>query len=157
MINISNELNFLILNIRSYISFKIKSLFSFLIYGHYFRTNNFKEYIKKGANEFGNIYGSSALQSINTLGAQNQDLFNQEFANYDDDKDSEVQEGSTTGALDGGEGPPKTPYAFSDGSAKSKKKQKDNAETATDYELVKDSIIDFNYQDSNEIKFFKRS
>ena len=49
----------------------------------------FKEYIKKGANEFGNIYGSSALQSINTLGAQNQDLFNQEFANYDDDKDSE--------------------------------------------------------------------
>ena len=49
----------------------------------------FKEYIKKGANEFGNVYGSSALQSINTLGAQNQDLFNQEFANYDDDKDSE--------------------------------------------------------------------
>jgi len=47
VINISNELNFLILNIRSYISFKIKSLFSFLIYGHYFRTNNFKEYIKK--------------------------------------------------------------------------------------------------------------
>ena len=49
----------------------------------------FKEYIKKGATEFGNVYGSSALQSINTLGAQNQDLFNQEFANYDDDKDSE--------------------------------------------------------------------
>ena len=47
MINISNELNFLILNVRAYVSFKIKSFFSFLIYGHYFRANNFREYIKK--------------------------------------------------------------------------------------------------------------
>ena len=53
----------------------------------------FKEYIKKGASEFSNVYGSSALQSINTLGAQNQDLFNQEFANYNDesgDKDEQT-------------------------------------------------------------------
>ena len=53
----------------------------------------FKEYIKKGASEFSNVYGSSALQSINTLGAQNEDLFNQEFANYNDesgDKDEQT-------------------------------------------------------------------
>lgn len=47
MINTSNELHFLILNIKSYISFKIKNIFFFLIYGHYFRIDNFKEYIKK--------------------------------------------------------------------------------------------------------------
>tara|TARA_B100000989_G_C19532806_1_gene471085 strand:+ start:1402 stop:2103 length:702 start_codon:yes stop_codon:yes gene_type:complete len=47
MINISNELHFLILNIRSYISFKIKCFFFFLIYGHYFRNKNFKKHIRK--------------------------------------------------------------------------------------------------------------
>jgi len=69
----------------------------------------FKEYIKKGANEFGNIYGSSALQSINTLGAQNQDLFNQEFANYDDDKDSEEDKTPTLFDKDETKQPQKQP------------------------------------------------
>ena len=61
-----------------------------------------------------------------------------------DDKDSEVQEGSTTGALDGGEGPPKTPYAFhdmeDDKKGSGKKKQKQNATNSTGFEMVKDSI-----------------
>tara|TARA_R100001443_G_scaffold109603_1_gene120996 strand:+ start:164 stop:652 length:489 start_codon:yes stop_codon:yes gene_type:complete len=55
-------------------------------------------------------------------------------------KEEEVEEANVTGNIDGGEGPPKTPYAFGDDSEASKKKQKDNAETATDYELVKDSL-----------------
>ena len=54
-------------------------------------------------------------------------------------RSKEIEEMSVTGNLDGGEGPPKTPYAFSDGSAKSKKKQKDNAENSTGNELVKDT------------------
>ena len=45
---------------------------------------------------------------------------------------------NVTGNLDGGEGPPKTPYAFHDGEddKEGKKKQKDNAESSTDNELV---------------------
>ncbi len=54
--------------------------------------------------------------------------------------EEELEEENVTGNLDGGEGPVKTPYAFGDDSKASKKKQKDNAETATDYELVKDSL-----------------
>ena len=54
----------------------------------------------------------------------------------------ELDEKSVTGGLDGGEGPPKTPYAFhdmeDDKKGSGKKKQKDNATTATDFELVKD-------------------
>jgi hypothetical protein len=57
-----------------------------------------------------------------------------------EEEDSELEEGSATANLDGGEGPVKTPYAFGDDSKSSKKKQKDNAETATDFELVKDSL-----------------
>jgi len=57
-----------------------------------------------------------------------------------EEEDSELEEGSATANLDGGEGPVKTPYAFGDGSKKSKKKQKDNAEAATNFELVKDSL-----------------
>ena len=56
----------------------------------------------------------------------------------------ELDEKSVTGGLDGGEGPPKTPYAFhdmeDDKKGSGKKKQKDNATTATDFELVKDSL-----------------
>ena len=52
----------------------------------------------------------------------------------------ELDEASVTGNLDGGEGPPKTPYAFHDNEKEGKKKQKDNATTATEFELVKDSL-----------------
>ena len=55
-------------------------------------------------------------------------------------EEEELEEMNVTGNIDGGEGPPKTPYAFHDNDKKGKKKQKDNAETATDYELVKDSL-----------------
>jgi len=54
--------------------------------------------------------------------------------------EEELGEANATAALDGGEGPPKTPYAFHDDDKKGKKKQKDNATTATEFELVKDSI-----------------
>ena len=36
----------------------------------------------------------------------------------------ELDEASVTGALDGGEGPPRTPYAFSGGRKKDKDKKK---------------------------------
>ena len=54
------------------------------------------------------------------------------FKNYL--KEDEIEEANVTGNIDGGEGPPKTPHAFD------KKKQKDNATTATEYEVVNDSI-----------------
>tara|TARA_R110000851_G_scaffold100100_3_gene215546 strand:- start:1626 stop:2102 length:477 start_codon:yes stop_codon:yes gene_type:complete len=62
------------------------------------------------------------------------------FKQYLAEADDEMDEANATGNLDGGEGPVKTPYAFGDGSKKSKKKQKDNAETATNFELVNDSL-----------------
>ena len=54
--------------------------------------------------------------------------------------EEELEETNVTGNIDGGEGPPKTPYAFGDDSPKSKKKEKENAETATGYSMVKDSM-----------------
>ena len=42
----------------------------------------------------------------------------------------ELDEASVTGALDGGEGPPKTPYAFSGGRKKDKDKKKKIANAA---------------------------
>ena len=54
--------------------------------------------------------------------------------------EEELGEATATGNIDGGEGPVKTPYAFHDDDKKGKKKQKDNATTATDFELVKDSL-----------------
>ena len=62
------------------------------------------------------------------------------FKQYLAEADDEIEEANATGNLDGGEGPPKTPYAFGDGSKISKKKQKDNAEVATNFELVNDSL-----------------
>ena len=55
-----------------------------------------------------------------------------------------LDEENVTGNLDGGEGPPKTPYAFHDQEdekkGSGKKKQKKNSTVATDFELVKDSL-----------------
>ena len=52
----------------------------------------------------------------------------------DNNPTDDIEEANVTGNIDGGEGPPKTPHAFD------KKKQKDNATTATEYEVVNDSI-----------------
>jgi len=49
----------------------------------------------------------------------------------------ELEEASVTGALDGGEGPPKTPYAFSGGRKKDKEKKKKIAQ-AGGYMRVKE-------------------
>ena len=70
-----------------------------------------------------------------------------------DDEDSELEEANVTGNLDGGEGPPKTPYAFGDDSEKSKKKQKSNATAATDYEIVNDSIYKRMMKSLNETSY----
>tara|TARA_B100000508_G_C11331462_1_gene214508 strand:- start:292 stop:591 length:300 start_codon:yes stop_codon:yes gene_type:complete len=54
----------------------------------------------------------------------------------------ELDEASVTGNLDGGEGPPRTPYAFSGKKKKDKKKRKKIATTSTGYELVSEEITD---------------
>ena len=51
----------------------------------------------------------------------------------------ELEEASVTGALDGGEGPPKTPYAFYGGRKKDKEKKKKIAQ-AGGYMKVKESV-----------------
>ena len=72
-------------------------------------------------------------------------------------KNEDLDEMSVTGNLDGGEGPPKTPYAFhdqeDDKKGSGKKKQKDNATTATDFELVKDSIYKRMMKSLNETSY----
>ena len=71
--------------------------------------------------------------------------------------EEELDEMSVTGNIDGGEGPPKTPYAFhdqeDDKKGSGKKKQKSNAETATDFELVKDSIYKRMMKSLNETSY----
>jgi hypothetical protein len=49
----------------------------------------------------------------------------------------DIDEMSVTGNLDGGSGPPKTPYAFSGDNDEDTEKEKDNAESSTGYKLVK--------------------
>jgi len=66
--------------------------------------------------------------------------FKQYLNEMDDEIEQEIDEMSVTGGMDGGEGPVKTPKAFSDGSKKSKKKQKDNATASTGYDVVNDSL-----------------
>ena len=67
--------------------------------------------------------------------------------------EEELGEANTTGAMDGGEGPPKTPYAFHDDDKKGKAKQKKNAETATDFELVNDSLYKRVMKQINEVSY----
>ncbi len=52
----------------------------------------------------------------------------------------EIEEASVTGNLDGGEGPPKTPYAFSGGRKKDKKK-KDAIVKSAGYEKVEEATF----------------
>ena len=52
-------------------------------------------------------------------------------------KKEELDETNVTSNLDGGAGPPKTPFAFSGDSESDKKKEKENAENSTGYKMVK--------------------
>ena len=54
-----------------------------------------------------------------------------------EESQEELDEMSVTGNLDGGEGPPKTPFAFGKGRRKDKKKTKDVATNSTGMTLVK--------------------
>ena len=71
----------------------------------------------------------------------------------DNDPTDDIEEASATGNLGGGEGPIKTPYAFADDEKSAKKKQKDNAETATDFKLVKDSLYKRMMKSLNETSY----
>ena len=53
-----------------------------------------------------------------------------------DNSQEELEEMSVTGNMDGGEGPPSTPFAFGAGRAKDKKKTKDVATNSTGYIMV---------------------
>ena len=61
-----------------------------------------------------------------------EDLYKKGFP---EEQEEELDEASVTGNLDGGAGPPKTPYAFSGTKSAKKKKDKELADT-TGYELV---------------------
>ena len=100
--------------------------------------DKFREFLKEEA-------------KLDPVGKEDDDIDN------DGDKDMEglemseedLDEMSTTASVPGYQ----TPYAFGDGSAKSKKKQKDNAENSTDYELVKDSIYKRMMKSLNESSY----
>jgi hypothetical protein len=55
-----------------------------------------------------------------------------------EESQEELDEMSVTGNLDGGEGPPKTPFAFGKGRKKDKNKTKDVATNSTGMTLVKE-------------------
>jgi len=62
------------------------------------------------------------------------------FKQYLAEADEELEEENVTGNLDGGEGPPKTPYAFHDDDEEGNKKQKQNSTASTGFEVVNDSM-----------------
>ena len=55
-----------------------------------------------------------------------------------EESQEELDEASVTANIDGGEGPPKTPFAFGKGRKKDKKKTKDVATNSTGMTLVKE-------------------
>ena len=50
MINSSNEFNYLIINAKAYLSFKIKCIIAFIFNGHFIRKKNFKNYLENHKN-----------------------------------------------------------------------------------------------------------
>ena len=50
---------------------------------------------------------------------------------------NDLDETNVTGNLDGGAGPPKTPFAFTDDREEDKEKEKSNSENSTGYKIVK--------------------
>jgi len=57
----------------------------------------------------------------------------------------ELDEVSVTGAIDGGEGPPKTPYAFGKNRKKDKKKEDEVSTNSTGYKKVNEDITTSGY------------
>ena len=51
MINAKNELHFLLLNIKAFVSFKIKCFWAWMIYGHFFLNKEKNIYLKKHTNK----------------------------------------------------------------------------------------------------------
>ena len=62
-----------------------------------------------------------------------------------DIEEEELEEISVTGAMDRGEGPPKTPYAFKGKTKEDEDKEEKNATASTGYSVVSE-IYDSNYQ-----------
>ena len=60
----------------------------------------------------------------------------------------ELDEASVTGALDGGEGPPRTPYAFSGGRKKDKDKKKKIANAAGYSKVTEGKYHDYRNDDT---------
>ena len=61
-----------------------------------------------------------------------------------------LEEASTTSNIDGGEGPPKTPYAFSGKRKKDKKKEKEIATNSTGFKVVKESLNEYWWDDLSD-------
>ena len=58
----------------------------------------------------------------------------------------ELDEASVTGNIDGGEGPPKTPYAFQGKRKKDKEKENKIATNSTGYSKVNEAVLTLSYQ-----------
>ena len=63
--------------------------------------------------------------------------------------DIELDEASVTGAIDGGEGPPKTPFAFS-GKRKKDKKKRDSIAKQSGYTMEAKFAVKFNISDKGD-------
>jgi hypothetical protein len=98
--------------------------------------DKFKQYLKQ--------------EALDPVGQEDDDIDNDGDVDKADDylknrrkvRSKEIEEASATANLDGGEGPPRTPYAFIDGDKdkKGKEKQEKNSTNSTGYEMVSDSV-----------------
>jgi hypothetical protein len=111
--------------------------------------DKFKQYLKQ--------------EALDAVGKEDDDIDNDGDVDKADDylanrrkvRSKEIGEANVTGNIDGGEGPPKTPYAFIDGDddKEGKEKQKKNATASTEFELVKDSIYKRMMKQLNEVSY----
>jgi len=62
----------------------------------------------------------------------------------------DLEEASATTNIDGGEGPPKTPFAFSGKRKKDKKKEKEVATNSTGFKVVKESLNEYWWEDLSD-------
>ena len=102
-------------------------------------------------------------EALDPVGKEDDDIDNDGDVDKADDylknrrkvRSKEIEEMSVTGGLDGGEGPPKTPYAFIDGDKdkKGKEKQKKNSTGSTGYEMVNDSMYKRMMKQLNETSY----
>jgi hypothetical protein len=108
-------------------------------------------------------YLKEAEVKLDPVGQEDDDIDNDGDTDKTDDyllnrrkvRSKEIGEANVTGNIDGGEGPPRTPYAFIDGDddKEGKEKQKKNATASTDFELVKDSIYKRMMKSLNETSY----